>query len=59
MPLLEFRDRDSDTVHVCQGNLRESAQVPEDQLPTYVKGQHLRGVDATIVERVSAEMVCS
>jgi len=31
--------------------------VPEDQLPTYAKGQHLRGLDATIVERVSAEMV--
>jgi len=31
--------------------------VPDDQLPTYAKGQHLRGIDATIVDRVSAEMV--
>ena len=30
-----------------------------DQLPTYTKGQHLRGVDVTIVERVSTEMVRS
>ena len=31
--------------------------MPEAELPTYVKGQHLRGIDATIVERVSVEMV--
>ena len=38
----------------CSG---KRVQMPEEELPTYVKGQHLRGIDATIVDQVSAEMV--
>ena len=41
----------------CGPDTAEHVQVPEDQLPTYVKGQHLRGIDATIVNRISDEMV--
>ena len=45
------------SMKLCSPDIAKHAQVPEDQLPTYAKGQHLRGIDATIVERVSAEMV--
>ena len=34
-----------------------NAQVPEEQRPAYVKGQHLRGVDADHAERCRAEIV--
>lgn len=32
-------------------------QVPEDEREVYMKGQHLRGVDATLAEQTRAEIV--
>jgi hypothetical protein len=35
----------------------DNPQVPEEERPAYVKGQHLRGVDADNAERCRAEIV--
>lgn len=32
-------------------------QVPEDEREVYMKGQHLRGIDATLAEQTGAEIV--
>lgn len=34
-------------------------QIPEDERESYTKGQHLRGADAKIADRVRAEIVSS